>query len=72
MIDDPDRLLTPDDIAKWLGVKCKWVIEHTTRYEPIIPHVRIGRAVRFRRDDVERFLSERVWLLIVSGGKPPH
>ena len=60
MEDEPEQLLTPDDVARWLRVERKWVVEHTTRYEPIIPHVRIGRAVRFRREDVERFISERV------------
>jgi excisionase family DNA binding protein len=55
-----EGLLTPDDVAKWLRVPRKWVIEHTNRYEPIIPHIRMGRAVRFRREDIEAFLNERV------------
>ena len=44
MAEEPEQLLTPDDVARWLRVKRKWVIEHTTRYEPIIPHVRAGRV----------------------------
>ncbi len=40
------------------------VRDHTTRAEPILPHVPIGstgrrRPVRYRRSEIERFLSER-------------
>jgi hypothetical protein len=59
-MDIPEQLLMPEDVARWLGAKRKWVIDHTSRYEPIIPHLRLGKAIRFRRADVERFLSRQV------------
>jgi excisionase family DNA binding protein len=56
-MDAPEKLLSPREVADWLGVSISWVREHTTRYHPIIPHIRMGRAVRFRREDIERFLA---------------
>lgn len=57
---DEMLLLTPDDVAKWLQVPRKWVIEHTTRYEPIIPHRRFGRKLRFTKADVQSFVDSQL------------
>jgi len=46
----PEELLTPVEVAQSLKVGVKWIMDHITRYEPIIPHVRMGRAIRFRLD----------------------
>jgi hypothetical protein len=47
------------DVAAMLGVTAQWVRDHTTRIEPILPHVRIGRRIRFERTEIERFMRER-------------
>ena len=55
-----DRLLTPADVATWLQVSQKWLYDHTTRSAPIVPHLRLGGHLRFRRMDVEKWLDEQL------------
>ena len=54
---ESDKLLTPKQVAEWLGVKVPWVMDHTSRYEPIIPHRRFGRKIRFSSSDVQKFID---------------
>jgi excisionase family DNA binding protein len=51
-----DRLLTASDVAELLAVPERWVREHTRG--GLIPHVRLGRYVRYRKDAVVRWLDE--------------
>ncbi len=55
--DPVERLLNTAQVAKWLCVAestlRKWV------HYGFIPHVKLGRAVRFRAKDIERWLQER-------------
>ena len=53
-----DMLLTAQDVAKVLNVSVAWVYDHSNRKEPIIPSVRLGKAVRFRLQDIEDFVRE--------------
>lgn len=46
----PDRLLTAEEVAELLSVPPRWVREHTRSGK--LPHVRLGRYVRFDRADV--------------------
>lgn len=55
---DDEDVLTADEVAKWLKVGKSWVFDHTTRYEPIIPHRRFGKKVRFIRGEVRKFLAD--------------
>ena len=55
--ESSDRLLTIDGIARWLGVSRAWVYDHTTRKRPLLPCIRFGEMTRFRRSDVESFIS---------------
>lgn len=52
-------LLTPSEVARWLGVSAGWVRDHATRKEPRIPSVRLGKLMRFRPSDIEEFIG--VW-----------
>lgn len=45
-----DRLVTVHDVAELLNVPTTWVREHTR--DGTIPHVRLGRYVRFDEDEV--------------------
>jgi len=54
-----ERLLKPRDVANWLGVSVDWVQDHATSKEPRIPCLRMGKLLRFRRDEVEAFLAAR-------------
>ncbi|MGO9569216.1 MAG: helix-turn-helix domain-containing protein [Desulfomonilaceae bacterium] len=51
------ELLDTAQVAKWLNVAestaRKWV------HYGFIPHVKIGRCVRFREEDIETWLKER-------------
>jgi excisionase family DNA binding protein len=50
-------LLTTAQVAEWLNLSQstirKWV------HYGYIPHVKLGRAVRFRKKDVETWIEER-------------
>jgi excisionase family DNA binding protein len=52
-----ETLLDAAEVATILGVSRQWIRDHTTRIEPIIPHVRMGRKVRFRLADIKRFID---------------
>ncbi len=52
-----EPLLTPDDVATLLGIKRSTVYELTRTGR--IPSLRIGRAVRFLRADLEAWLDEQ-------------
>jgi excisionase family DNA binding protein len=51
-----DRLLDAKEIAERLGVPESWVRESAR--SGAIPHLRLGRYVRFDLADVERWLEE--------------
>lgn len=56
--DKPLPLLTVDDVAESLQSSAKTVrrlIEHGD-----LPHLRVGRLVRVRPEDFERFIKERL------------
>ncbi len=50
-------LLEASEVAKWLGVSEQWVREHGTKREPRLNSIRVGRLLRFRREDVEEFIA---------------
>jgi len=57
----PESLLTPKAVGEWLGVSVSWVLDHASgRRRPHLPSVKLGKAVRFRREDVEKFIQECV------------
>jgi excisionase family DNA binding protein len=57
-----DRLLTAGEVAAFLAVKESWVREATR--DRRLPHLRLGRYRRYRREDIERWLEEQQ-----SGGR---
>jgi excisionase family DNA binding protein len=54
----PERLLTPKEVAELLAVSVAWVLDHASRRRPLLPSVKLGKAVRFRREEVEEFIRE--------------
>jgi excisionase family DNA binding protein len=52
------RLLTPMEVAKWLGVSPGWVRDHATRKRPHLRAVKLGKLLRFRQKDVEENAGE--------------
>ena len=55
--DRSGKLLTPCELATIIDVKLSWIMDHVTRIEPIIPHIRVGRKIRFRPDVIDWFYS---------------
>lgn len=60
---DLQELLTVDDVAALLKVSKSWVYEHTRSKRlprtETLPHVKIGKYVRFNARQVQEFLSRR-------------
>lgn len=54
---DETELLTPHEAAKILRVSAGWVRDHATRRAPRLPHVRLGRLIRFRPADLTEFIN---------------
>lgn len=60
--DTPDKLLTTEELAAWLGIqRCTLEKARSTRLGDFPPYVRIGRAVRYRRNDVEAWLGQHAF-----------
>ena len=54
-----ESLLTPKEVADWLCVSGAWVLDHASgRRRPYLPSVKLGKVVRFRREEVEAFILE--------------
>jgi excisionase family DNA binding protein len=54
----PDPLLTPDEVARWLG-KPKATL-YAWRSRGRGPRgIRVGNALRYRRSEVERWLDDQ-------------
>jgi excisionase family DNA binding protein len=60
---DLDGLLTVDDVAELLKVSKNWVYEHTrsrgTPRSERLPHIKIGKYVRFEARAVRAFLEKK-------------
>jgi excisionase family DNA binding protein len=52
-----ERLLNVEEVAEILNVSTAWVYDHADRKRPRIPCVRLGKAVRFRPEDVLAFID---------------
>ncbi len=65
-MDSPNSnaaLLTVAEVAQLLRVPRSWVYEHTRlSSRPRLPHVKLGKYLRFRRAELDSFLQ-------LAGGK---
>ncbi len=52
-------LLTPQQLAKRLQVSVAWVRDHSTRKHPRLPVVRVGGLLRFRLEDIDRWIEQQ-------------
>ena len=60
-----DALLTAEDVAALLGIGTDWVYSETRAGR--IPHVKLGRYRRYRRESIDAWLAERETGCTVSG-----
>lgn len=51
-----EPLLTVHEVARLLRVRERWLYDATRRGD--FPCVRVGRYLRFRRDEVERWIRD--------------
>jgi excisionase family DNA binding protein len=51
------RLLTAKEVDELLQLNASWVLDAARRNA--IPHIRLGRYVRFRRIDIETWLLDQ-------------
>jgi len=58
MYERVEELIDSNETARLLGVTVNWVRDHTTRRQPIVPHVKMGRKIRFERVELMRFIRE--------------
>ena len=52
------RLLSPEDVSKWLGVPIPTLYSWRVRGEGP-PALRVGKHLRWDRDDLEAWIAER-------------
>jgi hypothetical protein len=43
-----------------LGVKRQWLADHRTRVQPIIPHITMGREIRYPKRAIDGWLASMV------------
>lgn len=53
----PSTLLDAAEVAAWLNVKESWVRKQASR--GLLPHIKLGKYLRFRSEDIEGWLRER-------------
>lgn len=54
-----DKLLTQKEVVEWTGMSPAWF--EMSRFKGTgIPYVRLGRAVRYRTSDVQRWIESNV------------
>jgi excisionase family DNA binding protein len=52
-----DKLLTPQEMADCLGVKVSTIYQWT--HQAYIPHIKMGKLVRFREKDVLEWMDQK-------------
>jgi excisionase family DNA binding protein len=58
MLSGVEALLTVHDVAEFLRVPPSWVYERTRRRgRDRLPHVKVGKYLRFRLSDLETYLG---------------
>jgi excisionase family DNA binding protein len=55
--ESASRLLEVEDVANILGMRTDWVYREVRAGR--LPHIRLGRAVRFRRESIEAWIQSR-------------
>ena len=50
------KVLSPKQVSSMLEVKISTIYQWT--HQRFIPHIKIGRFVRFKEDEIEKWLAE--------------
>lgn len=54
------ELLTPKDLADLLGLSVNTVYQRRYRHDALPPAIKLGNVIRYRREDVDRWLDEHL------------
>lgn len=54
-----DKLLTQQEVSAWTGMSLAW-FEQSRFKGTGLPYVKIGRSVRYRTSDVQRWIESNV------------
>jgi excisionase family DNA binding protein len=58
-MDLGEKMLTAEETADRLGVSRAWVLAHANgSRRPKLPSTKLGKLVRFRPEDLEKFIEE--------------
>lgn len=57
--DNPNRLLTREEAAEYMGIKKSTLATWTCNKRYNLPIVKVGRLVRYRLSDIIYFLEQR-------------
>jgi len=56
-VGETESLMTVSEVAEYLRVSAAWVRQHAGGLrQPVVPSVKMGKAVRFRREAVVEFV----------------
>lgn len=59
MADQIDKLLTQQQVVEWTGMSSAWF--EMSRFKGTgMPYVKIGRSVRYRTSDVQRWINDHL------------
>jgi predicted DNA-binding transcriptional regulator AlpA len=50
-------ILTPRECAAMLRVSMTWLYDHTRRHNPLVPHMKLGGQIRYKRSVIEKWLD---------------
>ena len=53
-----DELITVEELAKKLKVPVSWIYQRTRLGQAAIPHLKVGKYVRFKLEEVLAFLRK--------------
>ncbi len=56
VIADDDAWLDPDQVCDWLNVRKDWLYDMAQQNK--IPHIKVGRLLRFNKGELKAWLSE--------------
>ncbi|MBV5341510.1 MAG: helix-turn-helix domain-containing protein [Deltaproteobacteria bacterium] len=57
MEEQYDRLLNQKEVAEWIGMSEAWMEQ--CRFKGVgIPFIKFGRACRYRKSEVQRWINE--------------
>lgn len=56
---EEQTLISIKEMARRLDVKPSWIYQRTMRGKTAIPHIKVGKYVRFNPEEVLKFLKDK-------------